>query len=87
MKTIIIALLLSISCNVFAQSFDDGLDAYDRGDYEIAFSIWLPLAEQGDAGAQQWIGYLYLTGNGVPQNDAETVKWYQLAAEQGLAGA
>ena len=28
-----------------------------------------------------------LTGRGVPQDDAEAVKWYRMAAEQGYAGA
>jgi len=28
--------------------FQDGLDAYDRGDYEMALREWKPLAEQGD---------------------------------------
>ena len=30
---------------------------------------------------------MYANGYGVPQNDAEAVKWYGLAAEQGYAGA
>ena len=30
---------------------------------------------------------MYSTGEGVPQNDAEAVKWLRLAAEQGVARA
>ena len=45
------------------------------------------LAEQGDADAQYIRGLMYATGLGVPQDDAEAVRWYRLAAEQGLAGA
>src|SRR5713101_4941559 len=30
---------------------------------------------------------MYRYGQGVPQNDAEAVKWFRLAAEQGIAGA
>jgi TPR repeat protein len=85
MKTIVIALLLSISCNVFAQSLDDGFAAYDRGDYGEAFNIFLPLAQEGNAEAQTMIGYLYGTGNGVPQNDDAALRWYTSAAEQGYA--
>ena len=44
------------------------------------------LAEQGNAGAQYNLGYMYDTGDGVPENDSEAVKWYRKAAEQGLAG-
>jgi TPR repeat protein len=32
-------------------------------------------------------GTMHTTGEGVPQNDAEAVKWYRLAAEQGNADA
>ena len=30
---------------------------------------------------------MYRKGEGVPENDAEAVKWYRLAAEQGGARA
>ena len=44
-------------------------------------------AEQGDASAQFRLGLLYDTGEGVPQDYQEAVKWYRLAAEQGNARA
>ena len=44
-------------------------------------------AEQGDADAQVNLGYMYDNGRGVPQDDAEAVRWYRLAAEQGNARA
>jgi TPR repeat protein len=87
MRTIIIALLLSISCNVFAQSFSDGSAAFNRGDYETAFAIFLSLAEQGDITAQKNLGVMYRNGEGVAENDAEAMRWIRLAAEQGDANA
>ena len=45
------------------------------------------LAEQGDAAAQNNLGFRYANGRGVPENNAEAVKWYRLAAEQGDATA
>ena len=45
------------------------------------------LAEQGYAYAQYNLGLMYDNGLGVPENDAEAVKWYRLAAEQGDAYA
>ena len=67
--------------------YDDGLAAYERGDYATALQKWLPLAEQGGAMAQAMIGSMYDEGMGVPQNDAEAVKWYRRAAEQGITQA
>ena len=44
-------------------------------------------AEAGVAWAQFYIGVVYENGLGVPQDDANAVKWFRLAAEQGEAGA
>ena len=48
---------------------------------------WRQAAEQGDASAQNNLGFAYATGEGVPQDDAEAVRWFRLAAEQSHAGA
>ena len=45
------------------------------------------LAEQGIAAAQFNLGVMYDNGEGVPENDAEAVKWYRKAADQGDADA
>ena len=41
------------------------------------------LAEQGDPAAQFSVGARYATGEDVPQDYAEAVRWFSLAAEQG----
>ena len=45
------------------------------------------LAEQGDAGAQFTLGLRCQFGLGVPEDNAEFVRWFRLAADQGHAGA
>ena len=40
-------------------------------------------ADQGNASAQSYLGFMYETGEGVPKNEAKAVKWYRLAADQG----
>ena len=54
---------------------DEGVAAYDRGDYATALREWRPLAEQGNAKAQYNLGAMYYSGLGVPQDYAEAVKW------------
>ena len=44
-------------------------------------------AEQGDAGAQYNLGYMYTRGGDLPEDYAEAVRWYRLAAEQGDVNA
>ncbi len=67
--------------------FDEGVAAYNRGDYATALREFRPLAERGDAKAQYHLGVMYSKGEGVPQDDAKAVKWYRKAAEQGHASA
>ena len=44
-------------------------------------------AEQGHATAQTELGFMYGSGRGILQDNAEAVRWYRLAAEQGDAVA
>ena len=69
------------------QQFQQGFEATTRGDYQTAFKLWLPLAEQGNASVQFNLGVMYENGQGVKQDDFEAVKWYRKAAEQGDAEA
>ena len=81
-----LALCLWIS-GALADPFEDGVKAYERGDYAAAFKLWKPLADQGTAEAQGNLGLMYDNGQGVPQDYAEALKWYRKAADQGEANA
>jgi uncharacterized protein len=84
---IAIALSLAIVAPASGQDFQQGLEAHRRGDYDTALHEFRPLAEQGNALAQRFLGRLYELGNGVPKNGTEALRWYRLAAEQGDAFA
>ena len=43
--------------------------------------------QQGDATAQSKLGWMYATGDGVPQDHGEAVKWLRRAADQGNVAA
>jgi len=79
----VLVLALALSAPVSAADFQAGVAADDRGDYATALKEYRPLAEQGHAGAQTNLGWMYAYGLGVPQDYAEAAKWYRLAAEQG----
>ena len=51
------------------------------------FDETMAAAKQGNAVAQYNLGVMYDNGMGVPENDAEAVKWYRKAADQGYAMA
>ena len=51
------------------------------------FNETMAAAKQGHAYAQYDLGIMYRRGEGIPENDAEAVKWYRKAADQGDAQA
>ena len=84
---LLIVALLSLSGPAGAGPFEDGKAAYDREDYATALKLWRPLADQGVAEAQYWLGIMCDNGLGVPQDHAEAMKWFRKAAVQGDASA
>ena len=56
-------------------------------DYKEAAKWYRLSAEQGNAGAQLQLGFIYYSGQGVLQDYKEAVKWSRMAAEQGNDGA
>ena len=66
---------------------EDGAKAYKKGNYQQAYQLWLPLAEQGDPCAQYNLGVMHDKGTGVVQDFQKAFAWYKIAAEQGLAEA
>ena len=63
--------------------YEKGTISYDQGKYAEAIEWFRKAAEQGYAEAQNDLGYMYRSGEGVTQNYAEAVRWYARAAEQG----
>jgi clan AA aspartic protease (TIGR02281 family) len=87
--TLALALLLAAASfsSAFAGPLEDDARAYKRGDFAAAMRLLRPLAERGNAPAQQYLGLMYEFGEGVPQNDAEAMKWTLMAAKQGNSSA
>jgi TPR repeat protein len=88
MRTLFSVLLLAVLATpAHAQNFKTGLDAYDRGDFETALTVWQPLAERGDARAQFNLGVIHFNAQSVPHDPAKAVQWYRAAADQGYGPA
>ena len=79
--------LLLFCGSVFADDFQDAVDAYKRKDYETVYKLYLPLAEKGDAKAQTDLEHMYDRGHGVLENVKEAFKWWKLTVEQGYTNA
>jgi hypothetical protein len=78
-----VSLLLAAGDFAEAASLRQGISAFNRQDYVSASRVFIPLAEHGVPVAQSYLGFMFETGRGVPQNYTEAAMWYRRAAEQG----
>jgi len=90
------AILLTLTIGVAAYigvavparaGMDEGVQAYQAGDYERSYREFASLAEAGNVAAQYNIAQMYRYGQGVPQDYAAALAWYEKAAEAGLSSA
>ena len=78
-----ITLLLGSVGASWSADWNKGLTAFKSADYATALREWTPLADKGNARAQNAMGSMYTHGLGVPKDDNTAVKWYRLSAENG----
>ena len=71
---------------VAANSLEEAEFAYERGEYTQAARLFSPLAEQGVASAQFYLGLMHEKGRGVKQDYPTALTWFRKAAAQGYAG-
>jgi len=79
--------IMALTVSAHAGPFEEGVAAYQSGDYATALRRWGPLAVQGDAMAQSNLGVMYEFGLGVPQDFVQAHLWFNVAATQGDAVA
>ena len=84
--------LTSLNAQLFASGVDktqthsvanqlaEGIEAFDKQKFPVAFKLLRPLAENGDAAAQGYLGEMFHTGNGVAQDVKQAAAWYRKAA-------
>lgn len=62
---------------------EDPKVAFEQGDYEKSFALFMKRAETNDTEAQNYLGIHYYLGLGVGRDYKEALKWYELAARVG----
>jgi uncharacterized protein len=68
----------------YADPLDDAKTALQNEDFEKAFELLGPLAEENHAEAQFLLGSLYINGQGVEKDDTKGLSWIMKAARQGF---
>ncbi len=65
----------------------EAIKAYKRGDFAAALNQLVAVANQGDAGAEFYVGEMLLNGQGVAKDAATAFQWYLSAANHGYMSA
>src|SRR5687768_14188942 len=68
-------------------TFNEGMQAYEAGDFANAKLIFERLAELGHASAQYNLAAIYYRGEGVEKDPVKAYGWFYLADDGGDAGA
>ncbi len=95
MKKLFLALILSSPAWPASADYDEGLLAYQKGDFDKAYSEWLAVAMSPSetvlpalmAETCYALGMLFWVGQGVEQNTATSAHWLLRAADLGHPGA
>ena len=70
-----------VANNTFtAPTLQDGQNAFNAGNYDLAFAHWQTLATQGHADAQVFVGLSYANGWGVDKSTKLASHWFKKAA-------
>lgn len=67
--------------------FDEGVKAFDAGDYAHAYAVFSDLAGHDDLAALRNIAFMERKGLGTPKDPQEALKHYETAARAGLSTA
>ena len=82
MRHILFATTLVMACATAAAAgpWEDAVSAYRSRDYPTAAKLFLSLAKQGHARAQNNLGMMYRDGLGIPQDFVRAHMWYSVSA-------
>jgi TPR repeat protein len=80
------AIAAGLAAPAFA-GLEDGLAAYDQGDYATAYRELAAAAAGGAPAAQYALARMYLSGEGVSRDSATGMKWLREAATAGVGPA
>lgn len=70
------------------KTLNEGIAAYDAGDYTKAYEILYPLAAyKRDPEAQFHMGMIYFYGEGVEKDIAQAMEWWKKAMKNGHVDA
>jgi S1-C subfamily serine protease len=82
MRGLLLALMFAVAlAGPTRADYNEGVDAYKRGDHAAALREFWPLAERGHVDAQYYLGLMYAKGQGVALDYTQAFMWFDLTAD------
>ena len=81
-KSLLIFALLTLVSPLSADDLEYAMQAYEKGNYPVAYRKLLYLAERSNAKAQFNLGKMYYFGDGVEKDEKKAFEWLKNAIEQ-----
>jgi len=66
------------------KTLNDAVSLFEKQQYEEAYSIFLPLANNGNPTAEYFVGLYFRKGIFIKENQKEAFKWFLNSAEHGF---
>ena len=82
-KYLLIGALLALICTPLHADLEAGLEAYEQGDYALAFERFREAAEAGNPDAFGKLAGMYLYGRGTEKDYSNAYIWFGLAEHSG----
>jgi TPR repeat protein len=86
-KKFVLTIGILASTPVLAVDVEDAKNLMEQGQYEQAYQMLYPMAQTGNAEAEELIGSMYALGTGVERDDIRAFEWYLRASLRGHPGA
>ena len=67
--------------------YEEGVMAYESGNYRVAYEEFSALSAGGHAGAEFMLGAMYFYGKGKPRDNALAAAWFHKSANKGNVAA
>lgn len=83
----ILLLLFCVNLFIGCDQSNDPYQAFDKGDYENAYSGFYKLAKEDDLAALNYLGVMHYLGYGRKRDVQAARHWFEIAANKGFAGA
>lgn len=74
--------ILFLSSTSAQASLQEGIDAFHNGNHSVALEKFTPLANNGNAVAQFYLGKIYMQGLGAKPDPDKAISWTRKAAKQ-----